>query len=86
MNQRITEYQVLIVEATTDPETNETCGGDHYNMATLRSKRKAMELARKLTTKLKNCYEIHVYEETNADVCGHWIFKQGTMTHNQFNN
>ena len=83
MNQRITKYPVIVVESTTDPVSKEICGGDHYTLATPMSKRSAFAIAKLL----KEEYEVHVYEEiTSTDVQGHWIFKNGVMTHNMFNN
>ena len=82
MNQRITEYTVLVVESTIDPVSKEVCGGDHYNVVTPKSKARAFSMAKLL----KNFYEVHVYEETNGDVKGHWIFKNGVMIENMFNN
>ena len=82
MNQRITEYPVIVVESATDPVSKETCGGDQYTLLTSKSKARAFSMAKLL----KNYYEVHVYEETNTDVKGHWIFKNGVMTHNMFSN
>ena len=82
MAQTIKKYLVVIVEATTDPVSQEVCGGDQYTHATLKSKAKAFSMAKLL----KNFYEVHVYEETNTDVRGHWIFKNGVMIENMFSN
>jgi hypothetical protein len=82
MNQRITEYPVIVVVPTTDPVSQEICGGDQYTHVTSKSKRGAFSMAKQL----KSFYEVHVYEEIDADVRGHWIFKKGVMTHNMFNN
>ena len=82
MNQRITEYPVIVVESTTDPVSKETCGGDHYKFVTSNTKRSAFAMAKRL----KKEYEVHVYEEVNANICGHWIFKNGVMIENMFNN
>ncbi len=82
MNQRITEYPVIVVVPDIDRESNEICGGDQYTALTANTKRSAFAMAKKLT----NFYEVHVYEEINAKICGHWIFKNGVMTHNMFDN
>ena len=82
MNQRITKYPVIVVESATDPMSKETCGGDQYTLVTPKSKTRAFSMAKLL----KNFYEVHVYEETNTDVRGHWIFKNGVMIENMFNN
>ena len=82
MNQRITKYPVIIVQATTDPVSKEVCGGDQYTLVTPKSKARAFSMAKLL----KNFYEVHVYEETSTDVKGHWIFKNGVMIENMFNN
>jgi hypothetical protein len=82
MSRIITEYFVYIVEPATDPVSNEICGGDQHVLSAFRSKNKAISTAKKL----KDAYEIHVYQEINADIRGHWIFKGGAMTHNMFNN
>jgi len=82
MTQRITEYPVIVVESTTDPVSKEVCGGDQYTLVRSKSKRSAFAIAKCL----KDEYEVHVYEEINANICGHWIFKNGVMTHNMFNN
>ena len=82
MSQTIKKYPVIVVESTTDPVSKETCGGDQYTLVTPKSKARAFSMAKLL----KTFYEVHVYEETNTDVKGHWIFKNGVMTHNMFNN
>ncbi len=82
MNQRITEYKILVVRPEIDPVTKEVCGGDHDRYSTAKTKSKALAIAKRL----KKEYEVHVYQETNADVRGHWIFKNGVMTHNMFGN
>jgi len=81
MNQRITEYPVIVVEAAIDPVSKEVCGGDQHTLVTPKSKARAFSMAKLL----KNFYEVHVYEE-DTDVRGHWIFKNGKMTHNMFGN
>ena len=81
MNPKIKQYPVIVVESTTDPVSKETCGGDHYKVVTSNTKRSAFAMAKRL----KKEYEVHVYEE-DTDVRGHWIFKNGVMTHNMFNN
>ena len=82
MNPNIKQYPVIVVESTTDPVSKEVCGGDQYKFVTSNTKRSAFAIAKRL----KKEYEVHVYEETNTDVKGHWIFKNGVMTHNMFNN
>ena len=82
MSQTIKQYRVIVVESTTDPVSKETCGGDHYTLATPKSKRSAFAIAKRL----KKEYEVHVYEETSTDVKGHWIFKNGVMIENMFSN
>ena len=82
MPQTIKKYPVIVVESTTDPVSKETCGGDQYTLVTPKSKARAFSMAKLL----KTFYEVHVYEETSTDVQGHWIFKNGVMTHNMFNN
>ena len=82
MKSKINQYPVIVVEATTDPVSKEVCGGDQYTLVTPKSKARAFSMAKLL----KTFYEVHVYEETNTDVKGHWIFKNGVMTHNMFNN
>ena len=81
MNQRITEYLILVVRPDIDPVSKEVCGGDHYHYATEKRKNTAFKTAKTLTA----FYEVHVYEE-DTDVRGHWIFKNGKMTHNMFGN
>ena len=81
MNPKIKQYPVIVVESTIDPVSKETCGGDQYTLVTPKSKARAFSMAKLL----KNFYEVHVYEE-DTDVRGHWIFKNGVMTHNMFNN
>ena len=81
MNPKIKQYPVIVVESMTDPVSKETCGGDQYTLVTPKSKARAFSMAKLL----KNFYEVHVYEE-DTDVRGHWIFKNGVMTHNMFNN
>ena len=82
MKSKINQYPVIVVEATTDPVSKEVCGGDQYTLVTPKSKARAFSMAKLL----KNFYEVHVYEETNTDVKGHWIFKNGVMIENMFNN
>ena len=82
MSQTIKKYPVVVVESATDPVSKETCGGDQYTLVTSYSKGSAFAIAKCLTEE----YEVHVYEETSTDVQGHWIFKNGVMTHNMFNN
>ena len=82
MYQRTTEYPVIVVESSIDEVSKEICGGDQFTISTFKSKRQALSKAKEL----KSFYEVHVYEECNSDVRGHWIFKQGIMTHNMFNN
>jgi len=82
MNQKITQYPVIVVESAIDPVSKEICGGDQHTLVTPKSKARAFSMAKLL----KNFYEVHVYEEINADVRGHWIFKNGKMTHNMFGN
>ena len=82
MPQTIKKYPVVVVESTIDPVSKETCGGDQYTIVTPKSKARAFSMAKLL----KKFYEVHVYEETSTDVQGHWIFKNGVMTHNMFNN
>ena len=81
MNPNIKQYPVIVVESTTDPVSKEVCGGDQYTLATPKSKARAFSMAKLL----KTFYEVHVYEE-DTDVRGHWIFRNGVMTHNMFNN
>ena len=81
MNQRITEYLILVVRPDIDPVSKEVCGGDHYHHSIANTKSKALAIAKRL----KKEYEVHVYEE-DTDVRGHWIFKNGKMTHNMFGN
>ena len=81
MPQTIKEYPVIVVESTIDPVSKEICGGDQYTLVTPKSKARAFAMAKRL----KSFYEVHVYEE-DTDVRGHWIFKNGVMTHNMFNN
>ena len=82
MNQRITQYPVIVVEASIDPVSKEVCGGDQHTLVTPKSKARAFSMAKRL----KTFYEVHVYEETSTDVKGHWIFKNGVMIENMFNN
>ena len=82
MNPNIKQYPVIVVESTTDPVSKEVCGGDQYTLVTPKSKARAFSMAKLL----KNFYEVHVYEETNTDVKGHWIFKNGVMIENMFSN
>ena len=82
MSQTIKKYPVIVVESTIDPVSKETCGGEHYTLATPKSKARAFSMAKKYA----NFYEVHVYEERNANICGHWIFKNGVMIENMFNN
>ena len=82
MNPNIKQYLVIGVESTTDLVSKEVCGGDQYTLATPKSKARAFSMAKFL----KTFYEVHVYEETNTDVKGHWIFKNGVMIENMFNN
>ena len=82
MSQTIKKYRVIGVESTTDLVSLEACGGDQYTLATPKSKERAFSMAKFL----KTFYEVHVYEETNTDVNGHWIFKDGVMIENMFNN
>ena len=82
MNPNIKQYPVIVVESTTDPVSKEVCGGDQYKFVTSNTKRSAFAIAKRL----KKEYEVHVYEETNTDVKGHWIFKNGVMIENMFNN
>ena len=82
MSQTIKKYPVVVVESAIDPVSKEICGGDHYTLVTSMSKRSAFAIAKLL----KEDYEVHVYEETNTDVRGHWIFKNGVMIENMFNN
>jgi hypothetical protein len=82
MPQTIKKYPVIVVESTTDPVSKEICGGDQYTLVTLKSKKRAFAMAKRL----KKEYEVHVYEEINANICGHWIFKNGVMIENMFSN
>ena len=82
MSQTIKKYPVVVVESATDPVSKETCGGEHYTLATPKSKARAFSMAKKYA----NFYEVHVYEETSTDVKGHWIFKNGVMIENMFTN
>ena len=82
MSQTIKQYRVIVVESATDPVSKETCGGEHYTLATPKSKARAFSMAKKYA----NFYEVHVYEETSTDVKGHWIFKNGVMIENMFTN
>ena len=82
MSHTIKKYPVIVVESTTDPVSKEVCGGDQYTLVRSKSKRSAFAIAKQL----KEEYEVHVYEETNTDVKGHWIFKNGVMIENMFNN
>lgn len=82
MSQTIKKYPVIVVESTTDPVSKEICGGDHHKVVTSNTKRSAFAMAKRL----KKEYEVHVYEERNANICGHWIFKNGVMIENMFNN
>ena len=82
MKSKIKQYPVIVVESAIDPVSKEVCGGDQYTLVTPKSKKRAFSMAKLL----KTFYEVHVYEETNTDVNGHWIFKNGVMTHNMFNN
>ena len=82
MNPNIKQYPVIVVESTTDPVSKEVCGGDQYKFVTSNTKRSAFAIAKRL----KKEYEVHVYEETNTDVKGHWIFKNGVMIENMINN
>lgn len=82
MTQKVAQYPILVVDADFDPISKEICEGNHYQYTTAETKHQALAIAKVL----KERYEVHVYEEINANICGHWIFKKGILTHNMFNN
>lgn len=77
-----TKYEIRVVEQAIDPISNEVCGGDGHTLATVSTKRRAFAMAKRL----KGFYEVHTYEETNGNIRGHWIFKDGVMIENMFSN
>jgi len=82
MKTKPTKYDIVVVEQAIDPVSKEVCGGDGYRIATVYTKARAFTLAKSL----KHFYEVHTYEETNGNICGHWIFKKGVMIANMFGN
>lgn len=82
MSTKATKYDIVVVEQAIDPVSKEVCGGDGFTLATVSTKRRAFAMAKRL----KSFYEVHAYEETNGNICGHWIFKQGVLVENMFSN
>jgi len=75
-------YEVSGIDFGKDNLTGEVCGGDTQTIQDRLSKAKAFSLAKK-ESKKKQWYEVQVrhYDQYN-DLCGHWYFKNGTLTNN----